>query len=139
MEFCHQVGVSIRVSLTPDPEGQEHVKSKAARGSSHWIGSWTWVQALGTRQGLVMAWLRLLVGMVTQLWGQKLRKLEPCRPWAEPPEHGSQSYQRCAAEGQREGTLGQLCYSTRWVILGKPFLNFGFSSGTSLVMPALQY
>ena len=61
---------------------------------------------------------------------------------AEPPEHCSQSYQRCAAEGQREGTLGQLCYSTCWVILGKPFLNFGFSSGngmTSLVMPALQY
>ena len=35
MEFCHQVGVSIGVSLTPDPEGQENVKSKAARGSGH--------------------------------------------------------------------------------------------------------
>ena len=60
--FCHQVGVSIGVSLTHDSEGQEHVKSKAARGSGHWTGSWTWVQALGTRQGLVVAWLRLLAG-----------------------------------------------------------------------------
>lgn len=28
MVFCHQVGVSIGMSLTHDSEGQEHVKSK---------------------------------------------------------------------------------------------------------------
>lgn len=58
--WSHQAGVSIAVSLIPDPGWARTGKSKAdpeAGGSGHWLSSWTWAKALGIRQVLLVAWL----------------------------------------------------------------------------------
>lgn len=61
----HQAGVSIAVSLIPDPEGARTGESQAdpcAGGRGHRLSSRAWAQGLGARHGLVVAWRRLQVG-----------------------------------------------------------------------------